>query len=86
MKLPIRFSTLETIERRQIMRVLRATKGNISQAALILDIDRRTLYRKLEKYHKRRCTEIAVLNFVGGRFSDEPVTATEDTKSKYSKE
>lgn len=62
MKLAIRYATLETIERRQILRVIRATKGNISQASLILDIDRRTLYRKLEKYYKKRRAEIVVDN------------------------
>lgn len=52
MKPEISFSTLEVVERRQIKRALRVTKGNLSQAARLLDIDRRTLYRKLEKYSK----------------------------------
>jgi DNA-binding phage protein len=77
------FVTLEVLERRHILKVIRSTNGNISQAARILGIDRRTLYRKLESYVKRRRAEIAVLNFVGGRFSDEPVNVTEDSTSGY---
>lgn len=41
--------TLEQTEERYIREVLEGTGGNISRAADILGIDRRTLYRKLEK-------------------------------------
>ncbi len=41
--------TLEQMEERYIKEVLEGTGGNISRAAEILGIDRRTLYRKLEK-------------------------------------
>jgi two-component system response regulator HydG len=41
---------LEEIERRYIYRVLRAAKGNKTHAARILGLDRRTLYRRLERY------------------------------------
>jgi two-component system response regulator AtoC len=41
--------TLEEMEDRYIREVLEATGGNISRAAEILGIDRRTLYRRLEK-------------------------------------
>ncbi len=41
--------TLEQMEERYIKEVLEGTGGNISRAADILGIDRRTLYRKLEK-------------------------------------
>jgi two-component system, NtrC family, response regulator AtoC len=41
--------TLEQMEEEYIREVLEAAKGNISRAAEILGIDRRTLYRKLEK-------------------------------------
>jgi DNA-binding NtrC family response regulator len=41
--------TLEQMEDRYIREVLEGTGGNISRAAEILGIDRRTLYRKLEK-------------------------------------
>jgi DNA-binding NtrC family response regulator len=40
--------SLERMEDRYIREVLAATQGNISRAAEILGIDRRTLYRKLE--------------------------------------
>jgi two-component system, NtrC family, response regulator AtoC len=40
--------SLEQMEDRYIREVLEATQGNVSRAAEILGIDRRTLYRKLE--------------------------------------
>ncbi len=42
--------TLAEVERRHILRTLEETGGNHARAAEILGIDRRTLYRKLEKY------------------------------------
>ena len=42
--------TLHELERHYIERVLEATQGNKSQAARVLGLDRRTLYRKLERY------------------------------------
>lgn len=45
--------TLEELERRYIERVLKAADGNKTQAAKILGLDRRTLYRKLERYEKQ---------------------------------
>jgi two-component system response regulator HydG len=41
--------TMQEVENRHIERVLRATGGNKAQAARILGMDRRTLYRKLER-------------------------------------
>jgi two-component system, NtrC family, response regulator AtoC len=43
--------TLEEVKKRYILHVLDSTQGNISRAAEILDIDRRSLYRMLERYH-----------------------------------
>jgi DNA-binding NtrC family response regulator len=43
--------TLEEVKRRYVLHVLDSTRGNISRAAEILDIDRRSLYRMLERYH-----------------------------------
>ena len=45
--------SLEELERRYIERVLRATNGNKTQAAKVLSLDRRTLYRKLERYEQQ---------------------------------
>ena len=45
---------LEAVERRYIEQVLALTKNNKSQAARLLGVDRRTLYRKLELYEKQR--------------------------------
>jgi DNA-binding NtrC family response regulator len=42
--------TLEELERRCILRALEATRGNHLRAAEILGIDRRTIYRKLDRY------------------------------------
>ena len=41
---------LEVVERRHILRVLRAVRGNKSLAARVLGINRRTLQRKLKDY------------------------------------
>ena len=40
--------SLDELERRYVMRVLAHTKGNISKAAKILGVDRKTLYRMRE--------------------------------------
>jgi len=42
--------TVDELERRYIERVLAVTAGNKSRAAQILGFDRRTLYRKIERY------------------------------------
>ena len=45
--------SLEEIEKAHIERVLKHTGGQVSQAARILGIDRRTIYRKMEAYKIR---------------------------------
>jgi Nif-specific regulatory protein len=42
--------TLEALERDHVIRVLRASEGNVSQAARILGIRRVTVYKKLKAY------------------------------------
>lgn len=42
--------TLEELERRYLLHVLEAAKGNRTRAAEILGVDRRTLYRMAERY------------------------------------
>ncbi|MFO0759688.1 MAG: sigma-54 dependent transcriptional regulator [Byssovorax sp.] len=42
---------LEEVERRYVRRVLEAAGGNKAQAARILGLDRKTLHRKLERWH-----------------------------------
>jgi DNA-binding NtrC family response regulator len=42
--------TLEEVEKRHLVRVLKETKGNKVKAAKVLGIDRRTLYRMAERY------------------------------------
>jgi DNA-binding NtrC family response regulator len=46
--------SLKMMEKIHIQRILEATGWNISQAARDLDIDRQTLYNKIEKYEIRR--------------------------------
>ncbi len=43
-------TTMDEVERRYITQVLQTLRGNKSQAATVLGFDRRTLYRKLERY------------------------------------
>jgi two-component system response regulator HydG len=49
--------TLDELERRYIQRVLALVGGNKSRAADLLGLDRRTLYRRLERYEATRDTE-----------------------------
>lgn len=42
--------TLDEVERRYVTRVFESVRGNKAQAARVLGVDRKTLYRKLEKY------------------------------------
>jgi len=54
---PAELLSLEEIERRYILRVFEAVRGNKSQAALVLGLDRKTLYRRLERYGMLRSPE-----------------------------
>jgi transcriptional regulator with GAF, ATPase, and Fis domain len=49
--LPDDFPSLEELEARYIARVLAQTRGNVSKAARILGIDRKTLYRRRDVPH-----------------------------------
>lgn len=51
---PGRLVTLAEKQKEYVLEVLRATNNNVSQAAKILDIDRRTLYRILERHGIRK--------------------------------
>ena len=42
--------TIEEVEKRYILRVLEAAGGQRTRAAEILGVDRKTLYRKLERW------------------------------------
>jgi transcriptional regulator with PAS, ATPase and Fis domain len=42
--------TLEEVEKRHILKVLRATRGNRTEAARLLGVNPSTVYRKIEKY------------------------------------
>ena len=45
--------SLEEAERQHVLRVVQAVHGNRSLAAQILDVDRKTLFRKLKRYGDR---------------------------------
>ncbi len=47
---PAELVPLEEVERRYILRVLEAVGGNKTKAAEVLGLDRKTLYRKLDRY------------------------------------
>ena len=47
--IPAELLPLEEVERRYILRVLEAVGGNKTLAARILGLDRKTLYRRLER-------------------------------------
>jgi two-component system, NtrC family, response regulator AtoC len=47
---PTELVPLEEVERRYILRVMEAVGGNKTEAAQVLGVGRRTLYRKLEQY------------------------------------
>ena len=47
---PSEFVPLEEVERRYTLRVLESVRGNKAAAARILGVERKTLYRKLERW------------------------------------
>jgi two-component system response regulator HydG len=47
---PSELAPLEEVERRYILKVMDAVGGNKTLAARVLGLDRKTLYRKLERY------------------------------------
>ena len=51
---PEELITIDELEKRYILRVLKLVDGNRSRAAVVLGLDRRTLYRKLERYESER--------------------------------
>lgn len=54
---PGQLPPLEEMERRYILRVLEAVHGHRTRAAEVLGLDRKTLYRKLERYGIRQESE-----------------------------
>lgn len=50
---PMELISLEEMERRYIMYVLKSTGGNRTLAARIMGVDRKTLYRKLQRYEEQ---------------------------------
>lgn len=50
---PMELISMEEMERRYIMHVLKTTGGNRTLTARILQVDRKTLYRKLQRYEEQ---------------------------------
>lgn len=50
---PMELISMEEMERRYIMHVLKRTRGNRTLSARILQVDRKTLYRKLQRYEEQ---------------------------------
>ena len=67
---PTEIVTMEELERRYILRVFKLVGNNKSRAAEVLGIDRRTLYRKLERYAALEGAEGAATS--GEQKSDAP--------------
>src|SRR5213594_3999550 len=51
---PEELVTLEEVERRYILRVIEAVGGHRTRAAQVLGLDRKTLYRKLDRYAREQ--------------------------------
>jgi DNA-binding NtrC family response regulator len=51
---PAQWDSLADVEKAHVLRILRRTEWNISQAARILEVDRVTLYNKIKKYGLKR--------------------------------
>ncbi len=49
---PTELVPMEEVERRYILRVVETVGGNKTMASKILGLDRKTLYRKLERYKR----------------------------------
>jgi DNA-binding NtrC family response regulator len=49
---------LEDVERKHIHEILRETGWNVSRSAAILDIDRVTLYHKMDKFDLKRTAPV----------------------------
>lgn len=66
---PEELLTLEELERRYILRVLRAVKGNKTEAAKVLGLARRTLYRRLERLERDEAGHDAAVSQAGSEAS-----------------
>jgi two-component system response regulator HydG len=63
---PTELLPMEEVERRYILRVLEAVGGNKTQAAQVLGFDRKTLYRKLERYGSQAAANPPAIAAVNG--------------------
>lgn len=54
---PMELISMEEMERRYIMHVLKTTDGNRTLTSRILQVDRKTLYRKLQRYEEQKARD-----------------------------
>jgi len=73
---PTEIVTMEELEKRYLLRVFKLVGNNKSRAAEVLGIDRRTMYRKLERYAALDGTEAPA---DGNSTSDKPPAAESAT-------
>jgi DNA-binding NtrC family response regulator len=66
---PAEILKIEELERRYIIRAIAIVGGNKSRAAELLGLDRRTLYRKLQKYDEEQRAPKAPTNGVHARMA-----------------
>jgi two-component system response regulator HydG len=69
---PTEIVTMEELEKRYLLRVFKLVGNNKSRAAEVLGIDRRTMYRKLERYAALEGSEVAGPTAEGDARPSEP--------------
>ena len=69
---PTEIVTMEELEKRYLLRVFKLVGNNKSRAAEVLGIDRRTMYRKLERYASLEGGEAAAAPEIAAAGSDDP--------------
>ncbi len=72
---PTEIVTMEELEKRYLLRVFKLVGNNKSRAAEVLGIDRRTMYRKLERYAALDGTEAPASD--GGENATDPAAAAD---------
>ena len=75
---PTEIVTMEELEKRYLLRVFKLVGNNKSRAAEVLGIDRRTMYRKLERYAALEGGEAAAAPEAGERPSEPPAPDAPD--------
>ncbi len=78
---PSELVPMEEVERRYVLRVLEAVSDNKTLAAQVLGFDRKTLYRKLERYHSDS-GRMALSKVNGNGNGEKPSAPRDETPSR----